>query len=392
MREAAERESLLRARGIEPDGSTVAASPWGVAVSGADRSSRRPAQPPRRRLRLKLVVATAVLLLLTIAVVSSVLLWQRVSTFNGKISSAQMTSSALLGPLGGNARVNVLMVGYSGDANHGGTYLADSLNILSIDPVSNTTTLIPIPRDLWIQGLHEMPRGGKVNEAFADGWDAGGWKEAGRAQAAVLSQVTGLRIDHWLSIDFSGLRAVVDAVGGVTVDNPRAFKYTWWERNYHLNEWVASFPKGTLHLNGTQALTYARVRYTSVSAESSDFARSVRQQRVLAALRDKVGSGGIGSVGPGLGIMDALGSHLKTDLSAFDLFLLSGHMHPDRRLELKLGTVLDAGRNNAGSYILFPVGAKTLGDYAPLRRFVATELAKQIPTPKPTPSASHAGS
>jgi anionic cell wall polymer biosynthesis LytR-Cps2A-Psr (LCP) family protein len=202
--------------------------------------------------------------------------------------------------------------------------------------------------------------------------------------------VTGLRIDHWISIDFNGLRAVVDAVGGVTVDNPRAFKYTWWEQNYHLNQWTSSFARGTLHLNGTLALTYARVRYTSVSAESSDFARSVRQQRVLVALRDKLGSGGLGSVGPGLGIMDALGSHLKTDLSAFDLFLLSGHMHADRRLELKLGTVLDAGRNNAGSYILFPVGAKTLGDYAPLHRFIATELAKPIPTPKPTPTASHA--
>jgi LCP family protein required for cell wall assembly len=327
----------------------------------------------------------AVILVLAVTVVGSVLLWQRVSAFNQKVSSAPMASSALFGPLGGTARLNVLMIGFSGQAKHGGTYLADSLNILSIDPARNQTTLIPIPRDLWIQGLPAMARGGKVNEAFADGWDAGGWKEAGKVQAAVVSQVTGLPIQHWISIDFDGLSAVVDAVDGVTVQNPRAFSYTWWEDTYQAKRWSGSFKKGSLHLDGTQALTYARVRYTSVSAESSDFARSVRQERVLGALRDKLGSG-FGSLGPGLAVMDALADHLKTDLSAFDLFLLSGHMHADRRLELKLGTVLAAGRNNSGSYILFPAGAKTLGDYAPLRRYLATQLAKPIATPKPTAS------
>ena len=51
-----------------------------------------------------------------------------------------MASTALFGPLGGSARVNVLMIGYSGEAKHGGTYLADSLNILSINPATNQTT------------------------------------------------------------------------------------------------------------------------------------------------------------------------------------------------------------------------------------------------------------
>src|SRR5207237_1139812 len=226
-------------------------------------------------LRVRRVFGTAVILLVAITVVGSVLLWQRVSGFNQKISSASMASTALFGPLGGSARVNVLMIGYAGEAKHGGTYLADSLNILSIDPKTHQTTLIPIPRDLWIQGLRQMPRGGKVNEAFADGWDAGGWKEAGKVQAAVVSEITGLTIQHWLSIDFSGLSAVVDAVDGVTVTNPRAFSYTWWEDTYQAKRWSGSFRKWTLHLNGAKALTYTRVGYTSVSAESGDFPLSV---------------------------------------------------------------------------------------------------------------------
>ena len=336
------------------------------------------------------VLLVALVLVLAVVVVGGVLLWGRVSSFNAQVSSRGTLSSALWGPLGGEERVNVLMVGYSGDPKHGGTYLADSINVLSVDPKAGATTLIPIPRDLWIQGLSEMPNNGKVNEAFADGWDNGGWQNAGALEAEVLSKVTGLRIDHFLSIDFAGFASVVDAVGGITINNPTAFKYTWSEPNYTKKKWTGgAFKKGTLHLTGTQALDYARNRYTSVLKESSDFARSVRQERVLSALRDKLGTG-IGSLGPGLAVMDALKGHLHTDLSAFDLFLLSGHMNIDRRLALEEDVALKAGRNDAGSYILFPVGADTLGDYGPLQEYISTELAKPIPSPSPTPSPTPA--
>jgi LCP family protein required for cell wall assembly len=399
LRAATDRDDQLRALGIDPVAyERTAASAWGrprvERVEDPPPSpitGSREGAPPRRPLRIKRVVVTAVVLVLVILVVGSVLLYQRVDAFNKAVSSAPTMSTSLFGPLAGKDRVNVLMIGYSGDPKHGGTYLADSLNILSIDPSANATTLIPIPRDLWIQGLPALlPKGGKVNLAFALGWDAGGWQEAGRAQAAVVARVTGLRIDHWISLDFAGLSDMVDAVGRVTVVNPRAFSYTFWEGNYLKRHWAGQFKKGTLQLNGAQALTYTRVRYTSVQAEASDFARSVRQQAVISALRSKLGSGGFGSLGPGLAMMDALKGHMKTDLSALDLFLLSGHLHTDRRLELKEGVVLQAGRNNAGSYILFPVGAKRLGDYAPLRLFLASELAKPIPSPRPSATATPA--
>ena len=86
---------------------------------------------------------------------------------------------------------------------------------------------------------------------------------------------------------------MVDAVGGVTIQNPRAFSYTTSESNYHAGIWDrGTFEAGTLALDGTRALDYTRARYTSDPAESSDFARSVRQQRVLGALRAKLGSAG----------------------------------------------------------------------------------------------------
>ncbi len=336
--------------------------------------------PPLKRI-LRLVVAGALILL----VVGAILLWQRVSAFNERVSTAPTLSTALFGPLGGSDRVNVAMFGYGGEAQPSGSYLSDSINILSIDPASRTTTIVPVPRDLWVEGLSQMPDNGKVNEAFALGWRKGGVDEAGKAAAAVLSRVTGLRIDHWLAIDFNGFREMVDAVGGVTIDNPTGFKYTKNEVDFAAGNWNGgSYRKGTLHLDGTQALLYARARYTSVPAESSDFARSVRQQRIMAALRSKLGAGGLGSLGPGLSLMDALQGRLKTDLSAVDLFLLSDHLQADRRVEMKEGVILEATRNSAGQYILVVIGRQSPTDYGPLQRWLARQLAVPIPATSPS--------
>lgn len=359
-----------------------------------DDDTRRVTTVRRRKpLGLKRILLLVVLAALAVLVVGSVLAWQRISAFNDKVSTAPAASSALFGALNGKDRVNVLMIGYSGDPHHGGEYLADSLNILSIDPVTNTTTMVPIPRDLWIEGVAQLPSNGKVNEAFALGWARGGVKEAGSAAATVLSAVTGLHIDHWMAIDFAGFSEMVDAVGGVAINNPRAFSYTWSEPNFLAAKWTGgTFKKGTLHLHGKLALDYARSRYTSVPAESSDFARSVRQERIMSALRAKLGAGGIGSIGPGLGLMDALQGRLKTDLSAVDLFLLSSHLQPDQRIELKEDVILRAARNSAGSYILVVIGRQSSTDYAPLESWLRQQLAKPMPaSPSASPSAARGG-
>ena len=322
------------------------------------------------------------------------LLWQRVSTFNDDVSSAGSLSTSLFLPLMGSDRVNVAMYGYGGPEHNGGTYLADSLIILSIDPKSDTTTMIPIPRDLWIEGLPEIPDNAKINEAFADGFVRGGVYEAGSAATSVLTQVTGLPIAHWMALDFTGFKAMVDSVGGVTVDNPVPFAYTWGEGQYHAGIWDGGhFDAGPIFLDGTRALDYSRTRYTSVRAESSDFARSVRQQRVLAALRGKLGGGGLGALGPGLRIMDALTGTpdhplMATDLSAIDLFLLSGHLGADRRIELTEGVILEATSNSIGQYILVVIGRVSGSDYAPLQAYIQAELARPLPSPVPSLSPS----
>jgi LCP family protein required for cell wall assembly len=329
------------------------------------------------------------LLALLAVIVGGVLLGMRAAAFNATVSSAPFPSTQLLGPLNGSDRVNVLMVGYGGPG-HDGAYLADSIQILSIDPKTNTTVTIPVPRDLWIEGIAALPQNGKVNEVFAQGYINGddSLDSAGALMSDVLSTVTGLEIHHWLSIDFTGFRDMVDAVGGVTIDNPVAFSYTTNEEVHRAGNWnTGHFDAGEIHLDGADALAYSRARYTSVVSESTDFARSVRQARVLAALRSSVGDGGVGAIGPGLGLMDAMEGRVRTDMSVIDLFLLSSHLSSDRRIELSEGPVLTATTNTDGQYILIPTGWTGPGDYDPIQQYLAVELAR---SPEPSPSATDA--
>jgi polyisoprenyl-teichoic acid--peptidoglycan teichoic acid transferase len=346
-------------------------------------------RPRRRGPSIKTVLLMALLLILVITSIGGILVWQRVSRFNDSVSTAPAASSALWGALGGTDRVNIALFGYGGASHKSGNYLADSIQIMSIDPKTDTTTVIPIPRDFWVEGMREIPDNGKINEAFAIGHADGGIDGAAKLTARVLSRVTGLHIDHWMAIDFTGFEELIDAVGGVEVRNPRRFRYTYNEWKWSHGVWDGIFQRGYLELNGTRALDYARARYTNLTQESSDFARSVRQQRVLSALRSKLGSGGIGSIGPGLGMMDALDGKMRTDLSAIDLLLLSSHLNPDYRIELKEGRVLEATTNTNGQYILVVVGRADASDYTPLQQYLKDHLAHlSRKAAKPTPSPS----
>jgi LCP family protein required for cell wall assembly len=382
IRYSAAYEDELQAQGIDP---YAAPGGGGSGSSGAAVARRR------RGPSVKAILGLAVLLLLIIATVGGILLWGRVAAFNDSVSTAPAASSALWGPLNGEEPVNIALFGYGGSEHKSGNYLADSIQIMSVDPSNDKTTVIPIPRDFWIEGLPQLPDNGKINEAFAIGWQQGGVDRAASVTTEILSEVTGLQIDHWMAIDFAGFREMIDAVGGVDIKNPRAFRYTWNVWRFEHNKWDHHFPKGDIHLDGEQALAYARARYTSIPLESTDFARSIRQQRVLGALRAELGSGGIGSLGPGLGMMDALDGRMKTDLSAIDLFLLSSHLRPDRRIELKEGRILEASGNTIGQYILVVRGADNPTDYQPLHRYLRRQMAKPFPEHPGRPTARPSG-
>jgi LCP family protein required for cell wall assembly len=365
-------------------------------ATSRDRRRQASSKPPpgprhartarRRRGSVRRTLGTVLFLVLVAVIVGGVLLGMRAAAFNATVTDTPFVSASLLGPLNGSDRVNVMMVGYGG-GDHDGAYLADSIQLLSIDPATDTTTTIPIPRDLWIEGVPAFSQNGKINEVFSIGHaQSGDIDEGAAALAGVVSTVTGMEVDHWISIDFQGFQEMVDAVGGVTVDNPTPFCWTTIEEFHVQGRWeMGCFEQGPISLDGAEALTYARARYTSDVSESTDFARSVRQARIIAALRGELGAGGVGSVVPGLQLMDAMEGRVRTDMSVVDLFLLSSHLSSDRRVELTEGPVLTATTNTIGQYILIPTGWTGPGDYAPIHGYLESELAQPV-SPSGSPS------
>ena len=311
------------------------------------------------------------IVLFAIAGAGTFWLFQRAAAFNDAVSTQSALSVRLFGPFSPD-RVNVLMLGYS-DESRDGAFLTDSMNVLSIDKAAGITTILPIPRDLWVEGLPEVPQNMKINEAFRIGHYEAGNENGAELASAAVAYATGLEIHGWISLDFQGFQAMVDAIGGITLENPTAFAYTWDEPDYLAGDFPYSFEAGSLTLTGQEALDYARNRYTNVAAESSDFARSVRQQRVLAAIKAEVS--GWQTVSKGLAVADALDGHLHTNMAVVDLAMLAGELTPDRRVELSEGTILEATTNTIGQYVLVVIGRRSATDYQPLHEYVADALA-----------------
>jgi LCP family protein required for cell wall assembly len=99
-----------------------------------------------------------------------------------------------------------------------------------------------------------------------------------------LGYLLGVPIHYYAAVDLEGFARLIDAVGGVTIDNPRAIndpEYGGWTDGrigFHLSA-------GVHHLNGQTALAYARSRK---GLGDNDFTRARRQQQLLVALRDRL--------------------------------------------------------------------------------------------------------
>lgn len=228
-------------------------------------------------------------------------------------------------------RINIALYGYGGPP-HDGPYLSDSIMVVSIQPQASgppQVAEVSVPRDWYVpidlgNGQTDNAR---INEAYADGMEGMGPTSDGPTAGAsvanpTLEHLLGVHIDHWIGIDFHAFQAGVDAVSGVDINVPDAFtddQYPSGDCSDGGDCSVMSvhFDAGIQHMDGSRALIFARSRHSEDNGEGSDFARSKRQQLVVAAIKEKVvGLGGIGSLPDLLG---ALSDHVVTDLQVNDM-------------------------------------------------------------------------
>lgn len=198
-----------------------------------------------------------------------------------------------------DGNINLLAMGISGGTNEG-PELTDTIIFVSLNPEKNVVTLLSIPRDLWIPQVKE-----RVNTLYA----IGGLTLSKREIATVLHQP----IEYAVVVDFEGFVKAIDLMGGLDIAVERTFddyEYPIEDKREDLcgrnideatqllatQEATLVFPcryqyvhfeKGKTHMDGKQALIFVRSR-NAKGPEGSDFARSVRQQKVIKAFRDKL--------------------------------------------------------------------------------------------------------
>jgi LCP family protein required for cell wall assembly len=177
-----------------------------------------------------------------------------------------ITGSTIL-VLGSDART-----GESIDETQTGPSRADS--IMLVHAALGSVRKLSIPRDIEV----EIPGHGtnKINAAYALG-----------GPALTIETIesflgNGLQISHLVEVDFEDFPELVDALGGITVQNQTRICSPPFD-----NFWKGiRFRKGELELNGRRALGYARVRKNPCSPSEDDRARAARQQEVLRAIGD----------------------------------------------------------------------------------------------------------
>jgi LCP family protein required for cell wall assembly len=165
---------------------------------------------------------------------------------------------------------------------------SDTLMIIHIPADRKWAEVMSIPRDSWVNipackmgnGKMSGPQQYKINEAFAIGNLDGNHTALGIAcTVKTLEQDTGIYIDHFIAVNFTGFKDMVAALGGVYECNPTPINDP--NSNLHL-------AAGTHLLTPAQALGYVRARYTL--GDGSDLERIDRQQAFMSSLVGRVKS------------------------------------------------------------------------------------------------------
>lgn len=175
--------------------------------------------------------------------------------------------------LDGTEPIFVLLIGSDarpGEAVDG--VRADSIHVVSFNPVTKRSSILGFPRDSWVP----IPGYGttKINGAMAEGGPD--------LLVQTIEELTGVTIDYWALTWFEGFTQLINDIGGLTFDVPFATSDIGYS--------YADFQPGVQKLNGVQALQWARNRH---GLPSGDFGRSENQGRLmvaaLAQLRENAG-------------------------------------------------------------------------------------------------------
>lgn len=269
-------------------------------------------------------------------------------------------------------RFDILLLGIRGedgpDAKDAGPLLTDTIMVLSYDKTSKKASLVSLPRDLYVK--IKKNKNDKLNTAYEYGVFNGGGLNFAKE---LISKITGVFIDKAVVIDFSSFEKIIDEIGGIDVILTKPFEES--------GQWGYKFslPAGKNHLNGKDALYYARSRYSS-----SDFDRSRRQQQVIFAIKEKLANLNFwNNPVQTISALNALRQGIDTDLNVWntgDLLNIAKEINDSDKITkhvVSTENLVYESRGADNAYILLPVG----DNFNQLKAFFQNTLKDAVGAP-----------
>jgi LCP family protein required for cell wall assembly len=176
---------------------------------------------------------------------------------------------------------------------------ADTMILLHCDSENSQIKMLSIPRDLYFNGR-------KINSIYR--------QYGPQRLTSELSDLTGLSITKYIAIDMYAFIDVVNILGGIDVSLDEALVDPTYKVMENGRWSTLYYSAGTHHLDGIAALRIARSRHTS-----SDFERAVRQQKVIAALKDIAGNMSITDMNTIYDLIRTTGKYVQSNLSSADM-------------------------------------------------------------------------
>lgn len=184
--------------------------------------------------------------------------------------------------------ISILLIGV--DERKGDKGRADSLIVMTVNPKKKSVEMVSVPRDTRTEIIGKGTKD-KINHSYTFG--------GVEMTMATVEHFLDIPIDYYIKVNMESFRDIVDAVGGVTVDNPFAFTYEG-----------THFPKGKITLDGEKALKYSRMRYDD---PRGDFGRQDRQKQIIQGIIEKGAS--FSSLTNYNNVLASIGKNIKTNLT-----------------------------------------------------------------------------
>lgn len=185
---------------------------------------------------------------------------------------------------------------------------ADVFMIARIDLVNQTVRAISVPRDLYL----EIPGFGydKIGRTYDFGSkaDDGKFKAGAESMKETVAVNFGVAVDGVVVTTFDGFQKLIDAFGGVEIDNP----YEIYDAEYPTTDYGYAeiyYPAGPIQLSGADGLILSRTRH-----QDGDPGRVMRQQLILRGLLERAREPGIAGALPEM--IDTYRKTVRTDLNA----------------------------------------------------------------------------